>query len=145
MNFRARLRSQSPGFQMAPMIDIVFLLLTFFVASQIYAQWETAIGITLPTARTAELPRRLPGEVILNLQADGTVIVNEQVLEETQLAAMLRRLVEHFPGQPVVLRGDRAVPFEEVIRVLDLCREADLWNISFATAMPGADGGPEAP
>ena len=135
MNFRARLRPEAVGFQMAPMVDIIFLLLCFFVASQIFAQWETALDITLPTARSSELPRRLPGEVILNLRANGEVVVNNQQLSNEQLGTMLNRLVEVFPGQPIVLRADRATPYAEVIRILDLCREADIWNLSFATAM----------
>ena len=51
MNFRSTLKQESVGFQIAPMIDIVFLLLCFFVTSQIFAQWETEIDITLPTAK----------------------------------------------------------------------------------------------
>ena len=144
MNFRTRLRAESPGFQLAPMVDVVFLLLTFFITSQLYAQWEVSIDITLPTARTGAAPRRLPGEIILNLQADGAVVVNHQPFDDTQLTAMLRRLVEHFPGQPIVLRADRATPYEEVIRVLDLCRGADVWNIAFATALPRAAETPDA-
>lgn len=135
MNFRARLRPETVGFQLAPMVDIIFLLLCFFVASQIFAQWETALDITLPTAQSSEMPRRLPGEVILNLRANGETIVNNQTLTDEQLATMLGRLVEVFPGQPIVLRADRATPYAEVIRILDLCREADIWNLSFATAM----------
>ncbi len=136
MNFRSRLRPESVGFQMAPMVDIIFLLLCFFIASQIFAQWETALDITLPTARSAELPRRMPGEVILNLRADGEVVVNNQRLDNEQLGSLLNRLAEVFPGQPIVLRADTATPYGEVVRVLDLCRQADIWNLSFATAMP---------
>lgn len=136
MDFRARLKAEPPGFQIAPMIDIVFLLLCFFVTSQIFAQWETEIDIALPTAQTGETPQRLPGEIIVNLHPDGRTVVNGRTLEEAGLSAMLGRLVELYPGQPIVLRADRATPYEHVIRVLDLCRGADLWNISFATAIP---------
>jgi len=140
MNFRTRLRTEAVAFQLAPMIDVVFLLLSFFIASQIFAQWETAIDIALPTARTAEMPRRLPGEVILNVRADGGVVVHNQVLDDAALGSMLRRLAEIYPGQAIVLRADRATPYQEVVRVLDLCRQADIWNLSFATAMPEANG-----
>lgn len=138
MNFRTRLRPDAVTFQLAPMIDVVFLLLSFFVTSQIFAQWETAIDISLPTARTAEMPRRMPGEVILNVRANGEVVVHNQVLDDDALGDMLRRLAEVFPGQAIVLRADRDTPYGEVIRVLDHCRQADIWNLSFATAMPEA-------
>jgi biopolymer transport protein ExbD len=138
MNFRSKLRTDPLGFQLAPMIDVVFLLLCFFVTTQIFAQWETEIDITLPTADSGETPRRLPGEVILNVDSQGAVIVNNRRLTPEDLNALLARLVSLFPGQPVVLRADRTTDYEHVIRVLDACRKADIWNISFATAPPEA-------
>lgn len=136
MKFRARPKPESPGFQMTPMIDVVFLLLCFFVTTQLFAQWETEIDITLPTARTGQLPQRLPGEIIINLYEDGSVVINRRPLERAELGSMLKRLATLFPGQPVLLRADRATDYEYVVQVLDLCRQADIWNISFATGVP---------
>jgi len=121
---------------MTPMIDVVFLLLCFFVTTQLFAQWETEIDITLPTAKTGQLPQRLPGEIILNLHSDGTVVVNGRVLEKDRLGSMLQKVATLSPGQPVLLRADRETDYEYVIQILDLCRQADIWNISFATGVP---------
>lgn len=126
------------GIPLTPMIDVVFLLLCFFVTSQIFAQWETQMDITLPTAATGEMPQRLPGEVIINIMADGTTIVHGQPMDDARLRAMMDRLVELFPGQPVLVRADKATAYEHVVRVLDACRQADIWNISFATLAPGS-------
>ena len=77
MNFRKKLPTPGNlGVPLTPMIDVVFLLLCFFVTSQIFAQWETEIDIALPTAATGDMPQRLPGEVIINVLADGTAVVN---------------------------------------------------------------------
>ena len=135
MNFRARSRPEVPRFQIAPMIDVVFLLLCFFVATQIFAQWETEITVKLPTAESGSVPRRLPGEIILNITAEGSVVVNGKMLVEPAVQQLLRRVVGLFPGQPVLIRADKATDYEHVIRVLDACRKADIWNISFATRM----------
>ncbi len=118
------------------MIDVVFLLLCFFVTSQVYSQWETEIDITLPTAQTSQTPQRLPGEVIVNVDKAGATIVNGRILDQPELQDMLKRLASLFPGQPVLIRADKATAYEHVIRVLDLCRMADIWNISFATGVP---------
>ena len=67
MNFRRQSRLELPGFQMTPMIDVVFLLLCFFITSQVFSQWESEIEITLPTAKTGQMPQRLPGEIIINV------------------------------------------------------------------------------
>ncbi|MFO7871931.1 MAG: biopolymer transporter ExbD [Kiritimatiellia bacterium] len=136
MRFRARLSSSEPGFQIAPMIDVVFLLLSFFIATQIYSQWETELDITLPTAKSGEVPQRLPGEIILNILPDGTVVVNKKTLNEEDLGSLLNRVVELFPGSPVLIRADRETPYGFVIRVLDMCASADIWNVSFAATEP---------
>ena len=133
MNFNSSVKSQVPGFQMAPMIDVVFLLLCFFIASQLFSQWETEIEVTLPTASTTEIPDRLPGEIIINILDDGQVVVNRQSLNGEGLTALLQRIVELFPGQPVVIRADKRTDYEHVIAVLDACRLCDIWNVSFAT------------
>lgn len=136
MNFRHKSESQQPGFQIAPMLDIVFLLLCFFITSQIFAQWETEINIQLPTASESGLPGRLPGEVIINLFEDGSIVVNRQKLDKEGLSRLLGRLVEHFQGQTVLIRADRNTRYKEVISVLELCRKSDIWSISFATDIP---------
>jgi biopolymer transport protein ExbD len=137
MRFRIRDSGQQPGFQIAPMIDVIFILLSFFIATQIFSQWETEIDIQLPTAETGETPNRLPGEVIVNILADGTLSVNGRVLDTAGLRTLLERIVALFPGQPVLIRADRHTAYEHVIGVLDQCRQADLWNIAFATAAAG--------
>ncbi|MBN1556543.1 MAG: biopolymer transporter ExbD [Lentisphaerae bacterium] len=134
MKFGERSGGIHPGFQLAPMIDVIFILLSFFIATQIFSQWETEIDITLPTAESGDLPERLPGEIIINILEDGTVSVNRRVLDDAALGGLLARIVELFPGQSVLIRADRRTDYGHVIRVLDRCRQADIWNISFATA-----------
>lgn len=139
MKFRAQRGLQDPGFQIAPMIDVIFLLLCFFVASQVFSQWETEIDIRLPTAESGDIPERLPGEIIINIREDGTKVVNNQVLEIAELRALLTRIVSMYPGQPVLIRADKFTDYMHVIAVLDLCRLSDLWNISFATSAVETD------
>jgi len=135
MNFRTKYRPDPVGFQVVPMIDILFLLLCFFLASQVYSQWEQEIDIKLPTAQTGQIPQRLPGEIIINILHDGTVVINKQVLDNDHLVALLAKVVKLFPGQPVLIRADNKTAYESVIKVLDLCRSVDIWNISFATTV----------
>ena len=134
MKFRSRRGAPEPSFQIAPMIDVIFLLLCFFVASQVFSQWETEIDIKLPTSETGEIPERLPGEIIINVRQDGTLVVNSQILGSEELRSLLDRIVGMYPGQPVLIRADKATAYAHVIGVLDTCRRADLWNIAFATS-----------
>lgn len=137
MNFRQKRGPENPGFQLAPMIDIVFLLLSFFVASQIFAQWETQVPITLPTASDSwETPQRLPGEIIVNIKDDGTLVLNNQTLTHEELMATLRQISANFKGQPILIRADEETDYKHVFKVLDSCRGADIWNIKFAAGLP---------
>lgn len=134
MNFRKKNRSALPSFQMTSMMDIVFLMLFFFVTTSIFSQWEYEINITLPSAKTGKVPDRLPGEIIINIAKDGRVSVNQQDLTHEALKARLDRLARYFPGQPVVLRADKETRYEDLIKVVDTCRKADIWNFSMATS-----------
>ena len=118
------------------MIDVVFLLLCFFVSSQLFAQWETEVGITLPTAESGDAPQRAPGEIILNIFEDGAVVVNSRAFDNAELLGLLTRVVELFPGNPVLIRADERTDYEHIMRVLDLCRQCDIQNVSFATSRP---------
>lgn len=133
MNFRGKVKQESVGFQLAPMIDVMFLLLCFFVVSQIYAQWETEIDITLPTAETGDTPDRLPAEIIVNIKAGGDLMVNRREFSTEGLSKLLHRIVDIYPGQPVLIRADKETAYKHVVGVLDMCRQCDIWNISFAT------------
>ena len=97
------------------------------------------------TADSGETPDRLPGEIVVNVDSDGAIRVNGVELTPESLGVRLRALATAFPGQPIVLRADRAARYEHVMRVMDECRKNDVWNISFATQgdEDGAAGGGE--
>ena len=133
MNFRKNKRSSAPTVQMASLMDIIFLLLCFFVTSSVFSQWETEVAITLPTAKSATIPGRMPGEIILNLNADGKVSVNGHALSLEEVTKRLTRIAENFPGQPVVIRADKTCSYETLMSLIDACRTANVWNFSLAT------------
>ena len=139
MNFKKKISGQQATFQMAPMIDIMFLLLIFFMAATIFAQWETKIGITVPTADSAVRGTRKPGEVIINLDEKGKIFVNNVEMGAKRLESLLAQVAKTFLDQPVIIRADAKTHHEKVVQVLDICRKVDIWNVAFAT-LPGKKG-----
>ena len=129
----ARPKTRAPQLALTSMLDVIFLLLCFFVTVSVFSQWESEISIQLPKAGTAEEPDRLPGEIILNLARDGKVTVNGQTLSLEDLRVRLQRVSKYYPGQPVIIRADRQTAYEQLIGVVDVCRSADIWNFSLAT------------
>ncbi len=133
MNFRKTRRSHAAVLQMTSLMDVVFLLLCFFMTANEFARWETEVGITLPTAQSATIPGRMPGEIILNLNAKGDVTINGVKLTLAEVTARMQRIAENFPGQPVVIRADKASSYETLMSLIDACRTANVWNFSLAT------------
>lgn len=136
MNFRNRSQPVETGFQLAPMIDIVFLLLIFFIVTWNFARWESELDVQVPSAEESEETRRAVGEIIVNVRADGTVVVNRQEMDADQLLDRLQRIASLYPDQAVILRGDERVEYHHIVQVLDICRRANIWNVAFATARP---------
>lgn len=134
MTFKRRLNSRPAALALTSMLDVIFLLLCFFVTASVFSQWESEISIQLPAAATAEQPSRLPGEIIVNLAKNGEVTVNGKMLALSDLESRLARISKFYPGQPVIIRADRDVKYESLVKVIDTCRAADVWNFSLATA-----------
>jgi biopolymer transport protein ExbD len=133
MKFKVESKSHAPTLALTSMLDVIFLLLCFFVTVSVFSQWESEISIKLPAARTSEQPERLPGEIIVNLTRDGTVKVNGSIMPLPELRERLAKISKFYPGQPVIIRADRDVRYESLVSVIDTCREADVWNFSLAT------------
>lgn len=126
-------RAKPPTLSMTSMLDVIFLLLCFFVTASVFSQWESEISISLPAASSSETPGRLPGEVILNVSKEGSVTVNARKLTLAELGSRLSKVAEFYPGQPVVIRADRETSYDSLVKVIDTCRNSGVWNFSLAT------------
>jgi biopolymer transport protein ExbD len=134
MKFSVEGKSRAPVLALTSMLDVIFLLLCFFVTASVFSQWESEISIQLPHAKSAEEPDRLPGEIIANVAKDGTVRVNGQDITLTQLGDKLAKIAKFYPGQAVIVRADKETRYEALMAVIDICRGAGVWNFSLATA-----------
>jgi biopolymer transport protein ExbD len=136
MNFRGSIQNNAPGFQIAPMVDIVFLLLIFFLVTWNFSRSETELDVKVPKAREGKETRRAVGEVIINVKTDGAVVMNRRRMNATELQDTLRKIASLYPDQAVILRGDENTDYRHVVEVLDICRRANIWNVAFATSRP---------
>ena len=136
MNFRGGIQQNVQGFQIAPMVDIVFLLLIFFLVTWNFSRNEMELDVKVPKAREGKETRRAVGEVILNVKADGTVVMNRRAMDSNALKEALAKIASLYPDQAVILRGDENTDYRHVVEVLDICRRANIWNVAFATSRP---------
>lgn len=136
MNFKKKISDTSPGFQMAPMIDIIFILLIHFMVATIFAQWENKLGITVPTADSGARGERQQGELIINVDSDGKIYVNSLEKDLDFLETLLKQVADVFADQTVIIRADMNARHKDVIKVLDICTKAEIRHVNFATIKP---------
>lgn len=144
MNFRLRAQPQPLGFQIAPLVDILLVLLLYFILTWNFSLTEKQLDISVPSADQGRDAMRAIGQMIINVDAQGRIIVNRRVLTGDELREMLLKLSSSFPDQAVVLRGDQDTDYRHIVRILDICRAANIWNVAFATSRPApppAQGG----
>lgn len=125
------------GFQLAAMLDVVFLLLIFFVVTQKIILNEQDLKVKVPTApKTTEEESRAIDEIIINArEEDGELIItiDREVFTREKLQAMLERMVKVNPSQPVRIRADAETRWQKVADVIVTCSQAGVWNVSFSS------------
>jgi biopolymer transport protein ExbD len=143
MRFGLRQRHEDGGdpVPMAPLIDIVFLTLVFFMVTSVYATLESEIDITLPTTDGAVISERMQGEIFVNLLADGRIVINEREVTIPELQKILDRVSEYLTGGSVIIRGDRGANLGRAIAILNCCKNANIQNVSFAAIREDPEGG----
>jgi len=135
MKFSSR-QPEPAGIQLAPMIDIVFLLLIFFIVTWQFSRSETELNVSVPTAEEGAELTRPKGEIIINVLGDGVIRVEGSTVDLPQLHDKLAAIARQFENQPVRIRGDGSVAYQRIVEVIDTCQKAGIWNISFATQRP---------
>ena len=123
-----KVQTQDPAtdlsLNLAPMIDVVFLLLIFFMVATTFANQEKEMDLDLPTAESGEEATDSPDEVILNLLSDGTIKVRGEVVDDEALEALLVRTARSNAETPVTIRGDQDVVLQRVVAVMDVAQDS---------------------
>jgi biopolymer transport protein ExbD len=134
MNLRGRAQLHHPGIQLAPLVDVLLLLLIFFLLTWNAARNENELDVKVPKASAAKEKSAPVGDVVVNVKADGNVVVNRRTLTSAELTDLLKSLVQLNSEQAVIIRGDEAGAYKNIIGVLNVCTDAGITNVAFATA-----------
>jgi biopolymer transport protein ExbD len=134
MNLRGRAIPHHPGIQLAPLVDVLLLLLIFFLMTWNAARNENELDVKVPKASAAKEKAAPIGDVVVNVKSDGNVVVNRRTLSAPELNDLLKSLVQLNAEQAVVIRGDEAGAYKNIVSVLNICSEAGVTNVAFATA-----------
>jgi biopolymer transport protein ExbD len=132
MNFGAKIGEQKHGFPLTSLIDLLFILLIFFMTASMYAQFESELNVQVPVSSEAASIERKPTEIIVNVTKDGKFIVNQVERSPREIEELLVQIARNYEGSHIIIRGDQETSYRHIVRVLDACKKADIWNVSFA-------------
>ena len=127
------------GFNMTPMIDVVFLLIIFFLVSSHLAKQESHMELQLPVAESGsdDLQQDVP-RVTVNVKDDGSLWLSGRAIDNRQLTERLKN-VRDSEGEnlEVRIRGSRLAPYSTVEPVMIACTKAGIWNVTYAVYREG--------
>ncbi len=121
------LLDKSSGPDMTPMIDMVFLLLIFFLLTSLIIR--PALEVDFPESETAE--SREPRELSVTIERDGDIFVNDTSVTMETLEGELTALIEETGLRAVTIKADRKVEFELIVSVMDAARKTGAESVSF--------------
>ncbi len=121
-------KTKNPRIEMLPLIDVVFLLLVFFIYAMLSMAVHRGLPLVLPASSTAKIDKKLILSV--SIKSDGTIYIDKHqvALEDLAETLQVRALHETDPG--VLLFADRSISYQKLFKVLDRIQKAGIHRIS---------------
>ena len=134
MATRRRKRTEEEvGFQLAPMIDMTFLLLVFFMLTSTITNDKVKQDVNVPLAPSAVIPKNAANRLLINIDASGALFLGDRAINEKDLSAELNRQFQHNPPLQLYVRADRAVPAKRIKSIVRMATEAGAIKVIIAT------------
>lgn len=127
--------NSEPTLNLTPMIDIVFLLIIFFMVGTQFTKQELHFDVQVPSVSDAPPLTNRPDEIVVNVSADGSVSILDELMTLAVLEQRLTDAVENYSDQSVVVRGSGPDPYQNVMDVLAACHRARVDHISLASRL----------
>jgi biopolymer transport protein ExbD len=123
---------EEPQLNLTPMIDIVFLLIIFFMVGTRFSEIEQQYDIELPTASAVEPMTSLPDSIVLNVARTGEVRIDGEQLSLAEVQTRLEAARKAYSEQSVLIRGDGEGMYQSIVDVMDVCHKAQIHRFSLA-------------
>jgi len=138
MSVRINKGRLASGLELTPMIDIVFLLMIFFLVASKLDEDDRSLDVVLPQAAAAKPLTSRPREFVINIDRRGTIYAGVQPVELATLKQLLVQSAADNPGrQTVVLRADEETAHKHVVAVMDACVTAGIEDYQVQSASEG--------
>jgi biopolymer transport protein ExbD len=131
-----------PQLNLTPMVDIVFLLIIFFMVGTRFTEIEQQFSIQLPTAASLPSVTREPDPLIVNVSRSGIFAINDEIVTLNELKTRLSEAQQAYADQAVLIRGDGDGQYQAVIDVMNLCHKTQIRKFSLAFQPLSSDSAP---
>ena len=128
-----RQSSEDATINLTPMIDVVFLLVIFFMVGSKFSEAESRIKVNVPTVGEMRSITRVPDERVVAIELDGSLTLDGQVITIPQLTETLRQQYAAYPAVKVAVRADAAGTNQQTFEVLQAVRASGVDQIGLAT------------
>ncbi|HID77944.1 MAG TPA: biopolymer transporter ExbD [Planctomycetaceae bacterium] len=125
-------RDEQPTLNLTPMIDIVFLLIIFFMVGTKFTELERKIGLEVPEVSNSGALTPAPERKVVNIYRDGTVTLNRTPVSLQQLINQLATARRQYQDLGVLVRGDAEGTFQRVAEVLNACKQAGIRELGIS-------------
>jgi biopolymer transport protein ExbD len=129
----AKKQEDEIGFQLAPMIDMTFLLLIFFMVTTKISKEQVNVEIKLPTAANASIPDDLSNRDTISIDKDGTYYIGQNPADKKELTAHLKERFKVNPPLRLYVRADKNTPGKQIKELMRIASEAGAVNVIFGT------------
>jgi biopolymer transport protein ExbD len=123
---------EEPSINLTSMLDIVMLLIVFFMVATKFSEEERQTDIQVPTAADNVAFSSQPDDIIVNVSVEGKVRVRDTIHTLASLKEMLAAAHETYPGQSVLIRGDGRVDYQTIMDVISTCKSAGIKKYKLA-------------
>jgi len=126
---------EQPTLNLTPMIDVVFLLIIFFMVGTKFTELERKIGLQVPEVADRGALTPAPEKRVVNVYRDGAVTLDRVPVELEELTAQLRAARDQYADLGVLIRGDGQGTFQRVAEVLNACRQAGVTELGISVRL----------
>ncbi len=135
-----RFAEEPPSLNLTPMIDVVFLLIIFFMLGTKFTELERKLELRIPEVASAETVVPPPDPRVINVYRDGTVTLDRKPVTLEDLQKELSVARQEFPAVSVLIRGDSEVRYQRIADVLSACKQAQIVNVAVAVRPTEQEG-----
>ncbi len=128
-------QEEAPGLNLTPMIDILFLLIIFFMVGSKFTEMERSLDVDVPQVSDLGALTAAPEKKVINIFSDGRILLGTQEVSLPQLQSELAASQAEYRDLGVLVRGDSDVPFQQVASVLTTVRQAGIAEMAISVRL----------